>query len=309
MPKRAFILIALACLAASAARAAVDPMVGDWKLNPQKSTLVDEMKVTSQGGNKYSFDFGGGTPEVVLADGTDQPGMMGSTFAVTPEGPQKWLVVRKKDGHILIHATWTLATDGTLHDDYTQFADNGQATHLLYVYDRHGGGPGFDGDWVSTSEQVETAYVVQVRPYEDGGLSIGAAAEGVTKNVKFDGKDYPNPGSKRNVVTSAQRGERTIHRADRQDRRDRDRDGGDQRVRRWQDADHDDAFAPAQSAGCAGLRQRVKREVGLCGPSRSGYRAEATDSVRSWRSHSANCVLVDAKHASVNRFTPAQDSG
>lgn len=206
MSKRGFLLVVLICLAATTAWAAVDPMVGKWKLNPQKSTLIDEMKVTSQGGNKYSFDFGGGgTPEVILADGTDQPGILGTTFAVTPEGPQEWLVVRKKDGHVLIHATWTLAADGTLHDDYTEFGDDGKATHLLYVYQRHGGGSGFEGDWVSTSEQMDTVYAVQVRPYEDDGLSIIAASEGVTKNVKFDGKDYPNPGSKRNVVTAGKR--------------------------------------------------------------------------------------------------------
>lgn len=206
MSKRGFLLVVLICLAATTAWAAVDPMVGNWKLNPQKSTLIDEMKVTSQGGNKYSFDFGGGgTPEVILADGTDQPGILGTTFAVTPEGPQEWLVVRKKDGHVLIRAVWTLAADGTLHDDYTEFGDDGKATHLLYVYQRHGGGSGFEGDWVSTSEQMDTAYVVQVRPYEDDGLSIVAASEGVTKNVKFDGKDYPNPGSKRKVVTAGKR--------------------------------------------------------------------------------------------------------
>ncbi len=50
MCKRAFLLLPLACLAAAApAWAADDPMVGDWKLNPQKSTLSDEMKVTSLG--------------------------------------------------------------------------------------------------------------------------------------------------------------------------------------------------------------------------------------------------------------------
>jgi hypothetical protein len=52
MFKRAFLLLPLACLAAGAAWAADDPMVGDWKLNPQKSKLTDEMKVTSLGGNK-----------------------------------------------------------------------------------------------------------------------------------------------------------------------------------------------------------------------------------------------------------------
>jgi hypothetical protein len=58
---------------------------------------------------------------------------------------------------------------------------------------------------VSTSAQVETAYVVEVRAYEGDGLSIAVPSEGVTKNVKFDGRDYPNPGSRHNIVTSAQR--------------------------------------------------------------------------------------------------------
>jgi hypothetical protein len=47
---------------------------------------------------------------------------------------------------------------------------------------------------VSTSEQVDTVYVMQVRPYEGDGLSIISSSEGVTKNVKFDGKDHPSAG-------------------------------------------------------------------------------------------------------------------
>lgn len=52
MVKRAFLSFPLACCLTSAAWAADHPMMGDWKLNPQKSRLVDEMKVTSLGGNK-----------------------------------------------------------------------------------------------------------------------------------------------------------------------------------------------------------------------------------------------------------------
>jgi hypothetical protein len=53
--------------------------------------------------------------------------------------------------------------------------------------------------------------MVQVRPYEEDGLSIISSSEGVTKNVKFDGKDYPNAGSGVKMVSSAQRvNERTV---------------------------------------------------------------------------------------------------
>lgn len=206
MEKRAFLVFALASCCASVAWAADNAMVGDWKLNVQKSRLVDEMKVTSLGGNQYGFDFGSGTPEKIVADGTDQPGIMGSTFAVTAVGPQEWTVVRKMNGRVMIRATWTLGSDGnTLRDDFTQFDDNGKTTHLIYLYQRKGGGSGFAGDWVSTSEQMDTAYTMQVRPFEGDGISIVVGSAGVTKNVKFDGKDYPNPGSPRPVVSSAQR--------------------------------------------------------------------------------------------------------
>ena len=121
MFKRFFLLLPLSCLAAGAALAAARSHGRRLKLNPQKSTLVDEMKVASVAANKFSFDFGAGSPESIVADGTDQPGIVGTTFAVTPQGPDQWSVVRKKDGRVLIRAIWTLANDGTLHDDYTQW--------------------------------------------------------------------------------------------------------------------------------------------------------------------------------------------
>ncbi|MGC1907323.1 MAG: hypothetical protein WA715_26090 [Candidatus Acidiferrum sp.] len=89
-------VLAVLCLSTAVARAADDPMVGSWKLNPAKSKMTDEMKVGSLGGNKYSFGFGGGDPEVAVADGTDQPGRCGITIALNVEGPDKWRVVRRK---------------------------------------------------------------------------------------------------------------------------------------------------------------------------------------------------------------------
>jgi hypothetical protein len=60
MSKRTFALLLLACVVRGTLWAADDPMMDDWKLNPSKSKLTDEMKVENLGGNKYSFDFGGG---------------------------------------------------------------------------------------------------------------------------------------------------------------------------------------------------------------------------------------------------------
>jgi len=198
MFKRTFELLLVACLGTGALWAANDPFVGEWKLNPARSKLTDQMKVESVGANKYVFDFGGGN-ETIVVDGTDQPGNFGSTLSVTVEGPDTGKVIRKKDGRMLITATWKLSKDGnTLTDDFTGIEPNGSTFNLNYVYKRTAGSSGFAGTWESTSETVNSVFVLQVRPYEGDGLSFIDPSEEETKNVKFDGKDYPNLGP--NVV-------------------------------------------------------------------------------------------------------------
>jgi len=212
MVRQSFLLFSLACLSATAAWSANDPMLGNWKLDGQKSRLIDEMKITSLGGIKYLLDFGGGPPETVVADGTDQPGNNGTTNSTTILSPNEWRGERKKDGKVQIVGIWTLSKDGkTLHDDFTYFPESGKTVHIDYVYERRGTGSGFAGDWVSTTSQIDAVYVVQVKPFDDDGLSIVSPAEGTTKNIKFDGKDYPIAGSGATRVSSAQRhDERTI---------------------------------------------------------------------------------------------------
>jgi len=96
---------------------------------------------------------------------------------------------------MLITATWKLSKDGnTLTDDFTGIEPNGSAFNLNYVYKRTAGSSGFAGTWESTSETVNSVFVLQVRPYEGDGLSFINPSEEETKNVKFDGKDYPNLG-------------------------------------------------------------------------------------------------------------------
>ena len=220
MFKRTFELLLVACLGTGALWAANDPFVGEWKLNPARSKLTDQMKVESVGANKYVFDFGGGS-ETIVVDGTDQPGNFGSTLSVTVEGPGTWKVIRKKDGRMLITATWKLSKDGnTLTDDFTGIEPNGSTFNLNYVYKRTAGSSGFAGTWESTSETVNSVFVLQVRPYEGDGLSFIDPSEEETKNVKFDGKDYPNQGPNvaRGSASSVRRvNERTLEMTDKID--------------------------------------------------------------------------------------------
>lgn len=184
--------------------AANNPFVGDWKLNPSKSRLTDEMKVESLAGNKYGFDFAGnGVVETIVVDGTEQPGDFGTTLSVTAEGPGAWKVIRKKDGRVLLTANWKLSKDGnTLRDDFSAIAPDGTASTVNYVYKRTGKGSGFAGAWVSTSAAVNFVFVIQIRPYEGDGLSI-INSSSLTRNVKLDGKDYPTAGPNAAIVTTS----------------------------------------------------------------------------------------------------------
>jgi hypothetical protein len=145
------------------------------------------MKVTKVGPGRYAFDFGGGQPETIVVDGTDQPGYADTTLSVAAEGPN-WKVTRKKDGRMVIAATWMLSKDGnSLTDDFTSFGQDGTPSNVVYVYKRTaGGGSSFAGNWVSTSEEVNSVITLQISPYEGDGLSFAAAT--ATTNVKFDGK-------------------------------------------------------------------------------------------------------------------------
>ena len=188
--------------------AASNPFAGTWKLNPAKSKLSDQMKVEAAGPNKYTFIFSGDNSETILADGTDQPGIFGTTFAVTVLSPNQWKVVRKTAGHITISAIWDLSSDGkTLTDNFTGYRADGSTNNLLYVYTRTAGTSGFAGTWESTSEKVNSSYEMQVEPYDDNGLSFINPAQKITKSIKFDGKDYAaqGPNLPEGYATSGQR--------------------------------------------------------------------------------------------------------
>jgi len=195
MVKHTFQSLLVRFLVTGALWAANDPFVGMWKLNPSKSTLTDEMKVKAVGPNKYALDLGGGRWETVVADGTDQPGIFGTTLSVTIDRPDAWKVVRKRDGRTIVIGIWKLSEDGkTLTDTFTANQADGSTCRLDYVYQRTAGTAGFPGTWESTSEKVDSVFELQIQPYENDGLSFITPARKTTQSMKFDGKDYPTVG-------------------------------------------------------------------------------------------------------------------
>jgi hypothetical protein len=194
--KRVLNLLVFAGMAVSVACATENPFIGEWKLDTSRSRMPDEMKVESKGGNTYSFDFGGGV-EMIVVDGTDQPGGYGgTTLSVKADAADTWIVERKKGGQSLIKATWKLSKDGnTLTDYYRQSVGDGSTLSMDYVYQRNGEGSGFVADWKSIKETMNSPFALEVKAYEGDGLSFILPALHDTKSAKLDGADYPNQGT------------------------------------------------------------------------------------------------------------------
>jgi hypothetical protein len=210
MAKRAFpemhwllvCLIAAGLFATGTVSAANDPFVGRWKLDPAKSKITDRMQVEAAGANKFGFKFNGaGDPELIVLDGTDQPGMFGTTLAVSAEAPDTWKVVRKMNGKTLLTGIWKLSADGqVLNDSMSASQPDGSTMKMEATYRRAAAGSGFVGIWESTSDEMKMsgAFEMRIEPFESDGLSFVYPAQKRTRHMKFDGKDYMDEGP--NVV-------------------------------------------------------------------------------------------------------------
>jgi|SRR5579884_75737 len=195
---------ALSSLAASIFWTETDPFVGKWKLDVSRSTIVDSMRVQTVGPNKYSFNFEGAPTETIVADGTDQPGLHGTTLAVRSRDPHSLLVVRKQEGQVIVSASWELAADGrTLHDAFTSLQPDGSKVAVEYLYKRVSGTSGLAGTWESTTKPKGLTWELEIQPFESKGLRF--LSPGSDKTVTFDGRPHSYPGVDEGMTLSGRR--------------------------------------------------------------------------------------------------------
>ena len=181
-----------------------DPFVGKWKLDVSRSTIVDQMTIEAAGPNKYTFRFEGGPPETILADGTDQPGLPGTTLSIKIADSRMLKVVRKKAGRVIVSANWKLSEDGqTLHDAFEGTQPDGSTVSTAYLYRRMSGASGFSGNWESTTHPLGLKFELQIRPYRGEGLSF--LSLGSVKNIIFDGHQHAVADTGDDVTASGRR--------------------------------------------------------------------------------------------------------
>ncbi len=153
------------------------------------------MKVEAAGANKYVITFQPGAVDTIVADGTEQPAVSGTTLSITAKEPNNWTVVRKKDGRMLLTADWTLSADSkTLTDDFTGYQSDGSKSTTHFVYQRTVEGSGFAGTWDSDNAKPDSTMKLQIQAYQADGLSIDDPELQINRSLKFDGNEYPDSG-------------------------------------------------------------------------------------------------------------------
>jgi hypothetical protein len=167
------------------------------------------MRVEALSPDKYRFSFEGAPAETIIADGTDQPGLPGTTLSVKAEGARTLTVVRKQDGRIIVSARWNLSPDGrTLRDSFTSLQPDGSEVTVDYLYKRTSGTSGFAGTWASTTKPVGLKLELGIQPFENKGLSF--ASPGSNKSVTFDGRDREVAGKDGLTLSGRRRGVRAM---------------------------------------------------------------------------------------------------
>jgi hypothetical protein len=211
MRRRSIQSVCFACVIAATSHAADESLLGKWKLNLAKSKLADQMTIAPAGANRYALTFAGvGETETLAADGSDHPGVQGSTISVTIEAPGTWKIVRKRGGSTVLTAIWKLSDDGkTLTDTFISNQPDGSTSHIDLVYKRAENSvtnSGIPGTWETTEEKTDP-FEMEIRPYAGDGLSFIISGGAPPSNVKLDGKDYPPVGASPAVgsATSARR--------------------------------------------------------------------------------------------------------
>ena len=196
--------VAIASLAASSFWTASDPFVGKWRLDVSRSTIVDDMRVEALGPNKYAFNFEGGPTETIVADGTDQPGLPGTTLAVKADDERGLTVVRKQDGKVIVSARWKLSPDGgVLHDAFTGLQPDGSMLTVNQIFRRISGTSGFAGVWESTTKPSGLKLELGIQPYGNKGLTFVSA--GPNRSVTFDAREHPASDAKDGLTLSGRR--------------------------------------------------------------------------------------------------------
>jgi len=92
-------------------------------------------------------------------------------MAITPQGPNVWKLVWKKDGRVLTTNTLTLSADGkSIGIKSTLMKPDGTTEGAQTAYRRVSGGRSWAGMWESAEVRFSSSDECVISPYQGDGL-------------------------------------------------------------------------------------------------------------------------------------------
>lgn len=186
--------LVLFCGVVTAALAADLPYVGKWKTNLAKSDFGQTfITFTSLPGGEWQSTAFGVTYKFKM-DGHDYSDSMGGTVAWKAVDSSTWEAVAKGNGKVTETDTYKLGAAGkTLTDTVKEMKADGGSVDSTTVYERASGGPSLAGSW-KTKKVSGGAGMMELAASGTDGLVYKDLDQGMSCDVKLDGKDYPCSG-------------------------------------------------------------------------------------------------------------------
>ena len=195
---RLYGLLLTVALTSSSVYAAIDPFVGTWVYNAQKSpkpTITYGIK--DLGEDRYALTGSTGQTTEIKADGVSIKTPSGDTVSFKKLDDHNWEMDRTDERKMV--RTYTVSADDktlTLHDVFT--GEKGGTDETTTTYARVAPGKSIFGEWKSVS-MVEKPAAVELKliigPFGTDGLSFSVPSNKHLTEMNFDGKVYFDSGS------------------------------------------------------------------------------------------------------------------
>jgi len=167
--------------------AAVNPWLGTWKLNHEKSSYTGSYTLTKTP-KGYLFEVGQLKYEVG-DDGKDYPTVAPDTYSLKQTGTGEWLGVDKVGGKETSRDTMTLSADGKSLKEKTTGTHADGSTYTSEETDtRIGSGSGLAGTWMSTQVSSTSPGLFVVSDAGGGKYKYFSPANKGGHTLALDGK-------------------------------------------------------------------------------------------------------------------------
>jgi hypothetical protein len=170
--------------------AADHPLVGSWKLNPQKSkftgttisyeSLPSEEWKSTQSGMSYTFRIDGKAHDGLFGRKVTWKQVDDRTWESAIQAGDKMLATQRHEISV-DNKTMTVTSQGT--------TPSGEKFKDVAVYSRESGSAGLAGKWRSQKVQIGLPTVMEIKAYGSDGITMMIPAYKASVDVTFDGKD------------------------------------------------------------------------------------------------------------------------